>query len=194
MSNRCNVLINASCMSLTRKPPTSRCKHVKISSHIKNHPPGIMKNLLKGLLDNLTNAEAPTEGGTQREVHIAAALLLIEIGQADSEWTEEETQTIINRISTMFGLNKEEAKELLESALNRSENTVSLHPTLKTINSHFTPEQKQAILTDCWRVAYADGVLDHYEEHQIRRIAELLYLSHSQFIQAKHRACEELES
>ena len=153
-----------------------------------------MQNLLKGLLDRLTSTATPTEEDTQREVHLAAALLLIEIGQADSEWTEEETQTIINRISKMFSLDKDEAKELLETALDHGEEAVSLHPTLKTINSHFTPEQKLAILTDCWRVAYADGVLDHYEEHQIRRIAELLYLPHSQFIQAKLRAREELES
>lgn len=39
-----------------------------------------------------------------------------------------------------------------------------------------------------WRVAFADGRLDRYEEHLIRRIADLLHLPHRDFIRAKLRA------
>ena len=37
-------------------------------------------------------------------------------------------------------------------------------------------------------VAYADGELSAYEEHFVRRIADLLYVSHSAYIGAKLRA------
>ncbi len=152
-----------------------------------------MQNLIKGFLERLGNASTTTGGMTQKDLHIAAALLLIEVGHADSEWTREETETIIERITALFGLDAAEARELFAEARHLDQQHVSLHPTLKTINSHFDAEQKAAILTDCWRVAYADGVLDHYEEHQIRRIAELLYLPHSTFIQAKLQAQEEMQ-
>ena len=41
------------------------------------------------------------------------------------------------------------------------------------------------MLTAMWRVAFADGDLDKYEEHLIRRTTELLRLDHSDFIRAK---------
>ncbi len=36
-----------------------------------------------------------------------------------------------------------------------------------------------------WRVAYADGHLDKYEEHLIRQVAELTYVPHQDYIRAK---------
>ena len=39
-----------------------------------------------------------------------------------------------------------------------------------------------------WRVAFADGNVDKYEEHLIRRVHELLHLDHSDFIAAKQAA------
>ena len=39
-----------------------------------------------------------------------------------------------------------------------------------------------------WRVAYADGDLDKYEEHLVRRIADLIHVPHSVFIRMKHKA------
>jgi uncharacterized tellurite resistance protein B-like protein len=39
-----------------------------------------------------------------------------------------------------------------------------------------------------WRVAHADLELDMYEDHLVRKIAELLYVPHTEFITAKHRA------
>jgi uncharacterized tellurite resistance protein B-like protein len=39
-----------------------------------------------------------------------------------------------------------------------------------------------------WRVAYADERLDKYEEHLIRKISDLIYVSHRDFIRTKHSA------
>ena len=36
-----------------------------------------------------------------------------------------------------------------------------------------------------WQVAYADDHLDPIEEAVIRKVAELLYVNHSEFIRAK---------
>jgi uncharacterized tellurite resistance protein B-like protein len=36
-----------------------------------------------------------------------------------------------------------------------------------------------------WRVAFADGHLDKHEEGIIRRVADLLHLRHSEFMQCK---------
>ncbi len=148
-----------------------------------------MPQLIRTLIEQFgkTSSKQPDD----RDLKIAAALLLVEVGQADSEWQPSETTTIVNRLAELFDLSRDEAEGLLEEARQRDAEHVSLHPTLKLINAHFTSAQKQQIIIDCWRVALADGVLDHYEEHQIRRIADLLHLPHSAFIRAKLHAQEE---
>ena len=152
-----------------------------------------MKNLLKNLFEQFSAAGTNATPG-ERELHIAAAMLMIEVGQADNEWQDSEIRTIISRLTTLFDLDEAAAEALFQEARRRDAEHVSLHPTLKIINEHFTMTQKQQIITDCWRVAFADGVLDHYEEHQIRRIADLLYLPHGKFMQAKHHAMGEHEA
>jgi uncharacterized tellurite resistance protein B-like protein len=39
-----------------------------------------------------------------------------------------------------------------------------------------------------WRVALADDALSRYEEHVIRKVADLLYLPHHDFMLAKQLA------
>ena len=44
------------------------------------------------------------------------------------------------------------------------------------------------LIHNMWEVAYADGHIDRYEEHLIRKVADLLYLSHVDFIKSKVNA------
>ena len=43
-----------------------------------------------------------------------------------------------------------------------------------------------------WAVAYVDGNVHRYEEHLIRRTAELIYVPHAQYIEAKLTAREQV--
>jgi len=49
-------------------------------------------------------------------------------------------------------------------------------------------EDRVRIVELLWKVAFADAVLDKYEEYFVRKIADLLYVSHKDYIQAKHKA------
>ena len=53
------------------------------------------------------------------------------------------------------------------------------------IFSRFNYEDKLMLLRNLWRIAYADGYLDKYEEHLIRKISDLIHVSHSDFINIK---------
>ncbi len=119
---------------------------------------------------------------------LATALLLIEVGRADFHWDQRELDAIVRALSEQHGLTTAEAEALLARARERSEAAVSLHPTLRLLNAELDTAAKRRVLLDCWRVALADGVLDRYEEHELRKIADWLHLSHADFIQAKLRA------
>ena len=56
------------------------------------------------------------------------------------------------------------------------------------INKRFTQPQKVRVIELLWEVAYADAGLNAYEEHLIRKLADLLHISHGDYITAKLRA------
>ena len=46
-------------------------------------------------------------------------------------------------------------------------------------------EEKVGLIENMWRIAFSDEQLDKYEEHLIRKISDLIYVSHSDFIKTK---------
>lgn len=146
-------------------------------------------------LNRLFSPEASLDPSEHtHRLHLASAVLMIEIGRADFHIEEAELAAMADALQRRFELSPGELAELLELARQESRDSPSLHPFLRRINQHFDPEQKAEILEDLWRVAFADGRLDKYEEYHIRRIADLLHLPHSAFIRAKHRAEAERDS
>ena len=47
--------------------------------------------------------------------------------------------------------------------------------------------EKKVLIRALWDVAFADGRIDKYEDHTIRKIADLIYVKHEDFMKAKHR-------
>jgi len=90
-----------------------------------------------------------------------------------------------------FALEPEEARELLALAEEEGRDATDYYQFTALINDRFSPPQKRLVIEQLWQVAAADGVIDPYEEHMVRKIADLLYLSHREFIAAKHRALDD---
>lgn len=139
--------------------------------------------VLTNLLNRLKQpAEAPDSSHLQA---LAAAALLLEVAWADHEIADEEIALIEKQLREQFGLSAEETGELVAQSRRDHEESVGLYSYTRTINEAWSEEQKFDLVTALWRLALADAGLDRYEEHTIRKIAELLYLSHSRFIEAK---------
>ena len=60
-----------------------------------------------------------------------------------------------------------------------------LRKYIKLINENYTKTQKKNLINMAWLVARADNVVDKNEEHRIRKLTELLYLDHKDFIKSK---------
>lgn len=121
------------------------------------------------------------------KTHLAAAALLVEVVQSDHHVSDAERETLLASVAKQFGLSESEAQELLTLAHAEAKDATDLHQFTSLINGQFTPEQKVALIEDLWRAAFADRTLHKHEEHLIRRIADLIHVSHSAFIAAKHR-------
>jgi uncharacterized tellurite resistance protein B-like protein len=121
-------------------------------------------------------------------LEVAALALLLEIARADHNNSSEELAAIATAARRVFNLDSVELERMLPTAEVAVENSVSLFDFTEVLNRQLDHPTKRRLLEQLWRVAYADGKVDHYEEYYLRKIADLLYLGHSDFIQAKLRA------
>ncbi len=56
---------------------------------------------------------------------------------------------------------------------------------MQTLNARLDRPGKRELMDMLWQVAYADGRLDKHEEHLLRKLAALLYVSDEDYIKAK---------
>jgi uncharacterized tellurite resistance protein B-like protein len=147
--------------------------------------------MLKSLTDFLRQTLATDTSHIQPREHtleLCAAVLMLEIALADSAIGVDEQAIIIAAIREHFHLDQVEAEALLDLARQHVNDANSLHDFTRAINADLSREEKTTVIELLWRVAAADNVIHKYEEYFIRKISDLLYVSHKDYILAKHRA------
>lgn len=127
-------------------------------------------------------------GEREHGYHVATAALLVEVMRADRAVAPAERGAVLRALAAAFDdLTAEETRELLARAEERADDATSLYEFTRIVNREFDHEQKAHVVELLWRVAYADGGLDKYEENLVRRIADLIHVPHSVFIRMKLR-------
>jgi uncharacterized tellurite resistance protein B-like protein len=116
---------------------------------------------------------------------LATAALLIEVMEIDGNLDEQELRAISNTLSQMLELSSEQIDELILLSQEEVADATSLYQFTREINAHYDHDKKMALMTAMWRVALADGHLDKHEEGIIRRVADLLYIRHNEYIRCK---------
>lgn len=137
-------------------------------------------------IKNLQASGPATNTDSVRWVERVSAVLLIEIARSDAQIDAAELDAIHRALlAGSPSMTADDIHQITESAVQQAELTISLHEQIRQINDGFTREQKISLVEQMWRVAFADGDLDKYEEHTIRKLCGLIYVNHREFIQAK---------
>lgn len=149
-----------------------------------------------GLKDWITRympggAGSPAAGSMEVGPNLAVAALLVEVLRADYDVAPAERQQVMASVSTLLGLGAEETQALVEEAERHIDKSHDLYQFTSQINRTYSEREKVRLLEALWRVADADATVHKYEEHLIRRVADLLHVPHSGFIAAKLRATRE---
>ena len=110
--------------------------------------------------------------------------LMIEVAYADNQLDESELKAMANYLNKL-DIEEEEIQEIVDATLSKSKESISFYEHTRILNDQLDYDQKKEVLNSVWAIAFADGEMDKYEEHLIRRIADLLYLNHKDFINAK---------
>lgn len=151
----------------------------------------MLRNLKDFVSNALRDGNAP-DGNREHALQLATAALLIEIAQADyDEGNQLEDKLIRQLLQTHFELTESETDDLFDLAHQEAQKTVSLHDFTRQLHGELSVEEKSRILEMLWRVAYADKSLDKYEDHLVRKIADLLYIPHGEIIRIRNRVQEQ---
>ena len=142
------------------------------------------------VLDKLRSLFSRQEASEEPEIEtdLAAASLMLEVSWSDHEVGETELLTMRRLLSDLYGPSPEKIGALIEDARARLNENVGLHPYTSFLNEHLDEEARFQVICALWQLAIADDRVDKFEEHTIRRASDLLYLSHSRFIEAKLHA------
>jgi len=125
-------------------------------------------------------------------LQLATAALLIEITRADHHVEESERLAVDYAILEMFSLTDKEAQELVRLAELEVRQSTSLYEFTTLVDKQFDLAQKIQVVEMLWRVVFSDGSKDKYEEYTVRKIADLIHISHRDFIRARHKVENEL--
>ncbi|MDO6567039.1 TerB family tellurite resistance protein [Alteromonas sp. 1_MG-2023] len=139
--------------------------------------------MLKSLLQLFETKES--EEQQKLTVELATAALLSEIIRADDNVTDSEISAYKSHLFQQFELSDDELKLLMDEGRSSAEDAVDLIQFTKIINQKCDADEKREILEGLWSIAYADNQLAPIEEHIIRRISDLLHVSHAEFIKTK---------
>ena len=147
----------------------------------------MLDNILKFFDQNFVDSSASFEKFDEHDLQLATIALLIEMMHIDDVCTAEERAATLKATCEKFSLPENQANELINKAEAQRQQSTDYYQFTRLINKAYTPEQKVKLIENLWTVAFADGVLDQHEEHMIRKISDLLYVAHSDFLKMKFR-------
>ena len=145
-----------------------------------------MLRALRDLFDAVTGP-APQERG-EHSLELATAVLLVEVMRADPALGEAERVSVAQALRGRFAMQPDEVDRLVELAHETSRSANDFYAFTSVINERFRHEEKVHVVELMWRVAYADGHLDAHERHLISKVADLLHVTHGEYIAAKLHA------
>jgi uncharacterized tellurite resistance protein B-like protein len=144
-----------------------------------------MINKIKDLITKFGKEEEIQEESNLTLLNNSCAALLVEIAFADKDFDETEKASLKQSLIETYAIDESVIEEIIRDAEDTVSESTSLYGYTNIVNSEFQYEDKLKLLRNLWKIAYADGYLDKYEEHLLRKISDLIHISHSDYISIK---------
>jgi len=144
-----------------------------------------MLTTIQMLLRKYTRTPVAVQQDSEQALRMATAALLMEVARADHDIKDEEREAVRRVIENGYSVSPEQARELAAAAENQTDDATSLFPFTRLITSECSMDDRIKIVSMLWEVSCADGYIDAHEEHLVRKVADLLYVPHKQFIRTK---------
>ncbi|MCZ6468496.1 MAG: TerB family tellurite resistance protein [Thermodesulfobacteriota bacterium] len=149
---------------------------------------GVFKNIFDG-----SNKEQ-NDGDRELKLRVATCVLLLEAATADSNFSSEEQEKIIQILKSRFQMDDTSVKELIDKSTMEKKNSTDLWYFTSLINENLDNEEKYDLMELVWEVIYSDGTLDKFENYIAHKLLNMLNLDHSRFIELKMKVKNEVET
>ncbi|NOX87927.1 MAG: TerB family tellurite resistance protein [Calditrichaeota bacterium] len=143
--------------------------------------------------EKILTPDARADDISDYDLMVATVGLFLEIVYADFDLHPEEEKQLYSSLENMFGLKESVVKELIANAREERSHRQDIWQFASLLKDHFSREKRLSILANLWRLVFADGKVDKYEDALIRKITTLLGLDHSDMIQTKLQVKKEFE-
>ena len=143
-----------------------------------------LKNLLHKKLDDTLGQDSDQR---KHVLQLSTATLLIEVMRADYREDLTENEVIFNLLQEFFNMSNEEVALLLEEAESEADQAISLQGFTRFLHENLTIDEKHSIVEMLWKVALADQNLDKHEDHLVRKVSSLLYVSQRDLIKIRNQ-------
>ena len=145
-----------------------------------------MLKALQNFFQNNTAAEQASldKADGMTDDAFLSLVLMTEISLADGKLSDEERQHLLHELEHEYDIKDEQAENAIEKAVKAVKEAASLYEFTAQLKA-LSYEKRVELLESLWVVAYADGELDPYEESMLRKLADLLYISHADYIRTK---------
>ena len=123
----------------------------------------------------------------KESLQLAVVALFMDMMTMDDVCQDSERAAVVSLVKKCFSLSTEQAVALMSAAELKRQQAVDYYQFTSVINKRCSQEEKIQFIQSLWQIAYADGALDLQEEYLVRKMADLLGVSHTDFILAKLR-------
>ncbi len=149
--------------------------------------------MIRKLFDQVAGAISATQtrddvAAREDAIRMATAVLMVDVARADYVFEESEFDSVLALIESHFNVAPDAALELLNDANEQVDGLTSLHDFTQLLHQNLDEAEKSRIIALLWRIAYADGRLDKYEDSLVNKISDLLHVSRGRVMRLKHDA------
>ena len=150
----------------------------------------MIKRLINQITDAITAPTASADDVIKREdaIRSATAVLMVDVARADYEFDADEFDSLLRLIQAHFNLSPDQAADLVIAADEKVDGLTSLHDFTQLLHNNLDEKEKAGVVELLWKIAYADGRLDKYEDALVLKISDLLHVSRGKVMQLKHDA------
>jgi uncharacterized tellurite resistance protein B-like protein len=151
-----------------------------------------MLDKIKTFFDTFFSTTDNVASSIEHQLNLAAAALLLEMSAQDQQVSDQEITTVRQALLAHLDVSEHELDELYQLGQEEKQQATDYHQFTRLIAEHYEQDKKVHLVELLWRVAFADSELDKYEEQMVRKICDLIYVSHKDYLQTKHRVMKEL--
>ena len=148
--------------------------------------------MIDGIIGWLTGGASNGGGAPQDEVRLALTALLVEAAHSHDHFDENERTVVAKLLQWHFNLSPADARALLAAGEREAERSAELFHFTRIINERLSFDRRVELIEMLWEVAYADGVLDEYEDSLLRRVGGLIYVPDRERGMARQRVLRRL--